>query len=211
MRNVVMVGSAMLFALLSIGVNADPVVMQNDSVVDFGQVAVQAGFVAGERGAAWLTSTCDGPVTAVQILWLSVTGGSGDTLGESVEVFEAGTFPVPGPRLLELLGPVVTDGVFNQFPIVPPIPVATGETLVVSFKFLSSPPTLGPSLVTDVDGCQPGTSGIFAIPPSQWFSACALGVSGDIAIRMVVDCPSVFFADGFETGTADAWEIVAGD
>lgn len=50
------------------------IVLQNDSVVDFGQVAVLPGFAADERAAAWLTSPCAGELTHVRILWLSVPG-----------------------------------------------------------------------------------------------------------------------------------------
>jgi len=52
-------------------------VLRNDSIEDFSNVAIQAGFVANERAAAWLTSSCEGNLTAVQVLWMSVTGGSG--------------------------------------------------------------------------------------------------------------------------------------
>lgn len=187
---------------------AVPVVLQNDSVTDFSQVSIQAGFVANEKGAAWLTATCSGDLTHVQVYWASITGGSGDTLGQSLEIFSAGTFPIPGPRLLELLGPVVTDGFLNEFPIVPPIPLTSGETIVFSFQFLNDPPIIGPSLVTDTNGCQAGRNGIFAIPPSLWLDACALGVSGDLVLRAVVDCPAgPLFTDGFESGDTTAWDV----
>lgn len=180
-------------------------VIQNDSVVDFGNVAIQVGFVADERAAAWLTATCDGDLTAVQVLWLSFLGGQPDVLGQAVTISQPGTFPTPGPVLRELLGPVMQDGFFNEFALVPPIPMTTGQTVVVDFQFLSDPSVFGPSIVTDVDGCQAGRNGIFAIPPSSWFSACALGVSGDIAIRGVLDCALPIFADGFESGDTSAW------
>ncbi len=188
-------------------VGAAEVVLQNDSVTDFGSVAIQVGFVAGESAAAWLTSVCDGDLTKVQVLWLSFTGGAPDTLGESVSVFEAGAFPVPGPQLVVLDGPLMQDGFFNEFTLPAPIPVAIGETVVVAFQFLSNPPALGPSVVTDVDGCMAGKNSIFAIPPNQWVAACPLGLSGDFAIRAVVDCPdaTLIFADGFESGDTSAW------
>ncbi len=183
--------------------------LKNDSVVDFGQVAIEVGFAADERAAAWLTSTCNGNLTAVRILWLSTTGGSGDTLGQEIRVYAAGTFPNPGATLATLVGPQMTDGAFNEFPIVPPIAVTTGETVVVDFQFLDPPPGTGPSIVADIDGCQPGKNGILAIPPGSWFSACALGVSGDFAIRAVVDCGLIpIFADGFESGDTSAWDVV---
>ncbi len=194
-------------ALLSVAGHGGEVVVQNDGVVDFGSVAIQAGFVANERGAAWLTSPCDGGVTAVRVLWLDQQGTGSQTLGDSITVSAAGTFPTPGAVLAQLVAPLMTEGFFNEFVLDPPVDVTQDETVVVDFKFLEDPPPSGPSLVTDIDGCQAGKNGIFAIPPSAWFDACALGVSGDFAIRAVVDCQqqTLIFADGFESGDTSAW------
>lgn len=187
-------------------VEAVPTVLKNDSVVDLGQVAIQAGFVADERAASWLTAVCDGDLTAIRILWLSATGGTGQTLGQAITISEAGTPPIPGAQLRQMVGPVLTDGFFNELPVVPAIPLTTGETVVVDFQFLTAPPPTGPSVVTDIDGCQATRNGIFAIPPSAWFDACVLGVSGDFAIRGVQDCPeNLIFQDGFESGGTGAW------
>jgi len=180
-------------------------VLKNDSVVDFGQVSIQAGFVANERAAAWLTSTCNGTLTAVQVLWMSTTGGSGQTLGDSITISEAGTFPNPGSQIAQLVGPALNDGFFNEFPVVPEIPITIGETVVVDFRFFEAPPSSGPSVVTDQDGCQASKNGIFAIPPSLWLDSCILGVGGDFAIRAVVQCTGVIFEDGFESGDSAAW------
>jgi len=180
-------------------------VLRNDSVEDFNQVVIQVGFVENERAAAWLTSHCSGDLTAVQVLWLSVTGGTGQTLGESITISEAGSFPTPGSQLARLVGPALNDGFFNEFPVVPPIPITAGETVVVDFRFFEAPPLSGPSIVTDTDGCQPSKNGIFAIPPSLWLDSCSLGVGGDFAIRAVVECPDGLFGDGFESGDTTAW------
>jgi hypothetical protein len=184
------------------------VVLQNDSVVDFGTANIQVGFVAGERAAAWLTSSCTGDLIALRVLWLSSPPTGGTTLGEYLRLSEAGVFPVPGPVLRELPGPLLTEGAFNEFALTPPVSVLAGETVVVDFQFLTSPPLSGPSVVTDVDGCQAGKNGIYATPPNAWFSACVLGVSGDFAIRAVVDCgASQVFSDGFESGDTSAWTL----
>jgi len=201
-RPAVLAGS---LALLAAGPAGAQTVIQNDSVIDFGNVAIQAGFVADERAAAWLTATCEGDLIAVRVLWLSLLGGQPDVLGQAVTISEPGTFPVPGAVLRELLGPVMQDGFFNEFPVVPGIPMTIGQRVVVDFQFLFDPNPLGPSVVTDVDGCQAGSNGIFAIPPSAWFNACALGVSGDIAIRGVLDCELPIFYDGFESGDLGGW------
>ena len=185
---------------------AETVILQNDSVVDFGQAVVQAGFVTDERAAAWLTSTCDGDLVAVQVLWLSLTGTGQLAIGHSISVSEAGTFPNLGTELVHLSAPLMTDGVFNEFAIVPGVPLSAGETVVVDFRFDESPPVIGPSVVTDANGCQAGKNGIYAIPPGFWFDSCLLGVSGDFAIRAVVNCPDGnIFADGYESGNTSAW------
>jgi len=199
--------AACLALLLAAPAGAQTVI-QNDSVVNFGNVAIQVGFVADERAAAWLTATCEGDLTAVQVLWLSFLGGQPDVLGQAVTISEPGSFPVPGAQLRELLGPILQDGFFNEFPVAPGIPMTVGQTVVVDFQFLFDPNPLGPSVVTDVDGCQAGKNGIFAIPPGAWFSACDLGVTGDIAIRGVLDCTLPVFADGFESGDLSAWSGV---
>jgi hypothetical protein len=200
---------AALLALSLAGVAAGgETVIQNDTVVDFGNVAIQVGFVEDERAAAWLVATCDGNLTAVRVLWLSFLGGQPDVLGQAITISEFGTFPTPGPVLRQLLGPIMQDGFFNEFPIIPPIPMTVGDQVVVDFQFLSDPNPLGPSVVTDVNGCIGGRNGIFAIPPSAWFDGCALGLSGDIAIRGVLDCVLPLFVGDFETGDFSGWSSV---
>ena len=205
-------GLAVLCCLLPPGAGAQQVVVQNDSVTDFGQAVVQTGFVAGESAAAWLTSPCAGQIVTVQVAWLSATGTASDVLGDSITIFEAGTFPVPGSELASIIGPVMVDGYFNEFTLTTPVPVVLDEVFVVAFKFDQSPiPGYGPSVVTDTDGCQAGKNGIFAIPPSIWYNACTLGVTGDFAIRAVVDCVDpLIFADGFESGNTTAWSGTVG-
>lgn len=199
--------AAAIAAIAAPPLGAGTVELKNDSVVDFGQVGIQSGFVAGELGSSWLTSSCTGDITAVRILWLSASGGAPPVLQEAIRINQSGSFPVPGPLIREMLGPVMQDGGFNEFQVAPPIPVVSGQTIVVSLLFLSSPtPGNGPSLCNDTDGCQAGRNGIFANPPGAWFSACTLGVSGDFAIRALVDCSdNEIFLDGFESGDTGEW------
>lgn len=203
-------GLGVALVLMAGAASAQPVVVKNDSVTDFSQAAIQAGFAAGEIVAVWLTSPCDGEITHVRIVWLSLFGGAGNTLGEWIRIFAPGTFPVPGTLLVDLPGPLLTDGFENEFTLPTPRAVTMNEVFAVGFKFLDAPPAFGPSVVTDTDGCQAGKNGIFAIPPNVWFSACALGVSGDFAIRAVVDCGAAgpFFADDFESGDLSEWPTV---
>ncbi len=188
--------------------SAQQVVLQNDSVTDFGNVTIQAGFVGGEKAAAWLTSSCDGSIVAVQILLLSTSGTAPDALEDSIKINDAGVFPIPGAvELASISGPQLSDGFFNEFLLPAPVPVLQGSTYVVTLVFDAAPLPNGPSVVTDTDGCQDGKNGIFAIPPVAWFSSCLLGVTGDFAIRAVVECDDnqLIFRDGFESGDTLMW------
>ncbi len=201
-----------LLAILTLPAAAQLTTVQNDTIATVAPTgAIQSGFVAGESAAAWLTSPCDGDITTVQVLWLSFTGGAPNSLQEAVRVYEGGIFPVPGALRVDLPGPILADGFFNEFTLPAALPVLNGEEFVVEFQFLTTPLALGPSVVTDTDGCQAGKNAIFAIPPSTWFSSCLLGVSGDFGIRAVVNCGATatpIFADGFESGDTSAWAVV---
>jgi hypothetical protein len=173
---------------------AEEVTVQNDSLTGGSEGSIQAGFIAGESAAAWLMSPCDGNIVAVQVFWRSYYGTEPQSLEDSITIYGSGAFPSPGAQLAVIEGPIMTDSVVNEFryhdenqtiPLI--VPVTDGQTFVVSFKFLNSPPPLGPSVVTDVDGCQAGKNAIFAIP-GGWINVCLLGVTGDWVIRAVVDC-----------------------
>lgn len=177
---------------------AAEVTVKNDSLVDFGAGTIQAGFVSGERAASWLTSPCDGNVTAVQIYWASLFGGQPFSLQEAITIHRAGAFPTPGAVAEEILGPVLNDGFLNEYryldenstiPLL--VPVASAETFVVAFTFGVAPdPGIGPSIVNDNDGAQPNRNAIYADigDAFMWFPNTTLGVNGDWVIRAVVDC-----------------------
>lgn len=174
---------------------ADELTVLNDSLTDGGTVAICPCFTAGEEAAVWLTSPFDGNIVAIQVFWRSLGGGSPQTLEDAIIVYNSGVFPNPGSIKDQLDGPVLTDGVLNEYrfkdenmtiPI--SIPVTAGEEFVVSFRFANqnnTNPTL-PSIVADTDGCQNGKNTI-KVDGNTWFSACALGVSGDWVIRAVID------------------------
>ncbi len=190
---------AVLFAtaLCAVSAFATEVVIKNDSFASGGSVNIEAGFAMSESAAAWLTTPYDGTIVAVQVYWTSLNGGAPPTLGDSITIFSSGTFPDPGnpgAPLAVLEAPVMNDGYMNEFryldeqqtiPLL--VPVTAGQQFIVSFKFADAPPPSGPSVVVDTDGCQAGKNAIFAIPPSGWFNACDLGVTGDFVIRAVVD------------------------
>ena len=193
-RVTILIIVALIGVMASAG-RAAEVVVQNDSLTDGALGIIQAGFDPGESAAAWLTSPCNGNIVAVQVFWRSVTGTEPQSIEESIKIFEAGSFPVPGAELASIVGPLMTDGVINEFryldenqtiPLI--VPVTNGQTFVVSFKFLEDPsPSNGPSVVNDVDGCQAGRNTIDAVGLG-WISSCLLGVGGDWVIRAVVDC-----------------------
>lgn len=175
---------------------AAEITIQNDSVTDFTTAVIVTGFVANERAAAWLTTSCAGNIVAAQVFWRSEAGGTAAQFADRIEIFRGASFPSPGSLAQEIVGPLLNDGVINEFrfldenmtiPVM--VPVAQNETFVISLDFAQAPPAPnGPSIVRDTDGCQAGRNTIFAIPPSQWFSSCDLGLTGDWVIRAVVDC-----------------------
>ncbi|MCK4658026.1 MAG: hypothetical protein KAV82_00760 [Phycisphaerae bacterium] len=203
-------GGCLLAALMMVTpAQAEEVTVQNDSATGGATMSIQAGFVAGESAAAWLTSPCDGTIVAVQVFWKSLFGGAADSLEESITIFSAGTFPAPGGvkqndyppyANASLLGPVMVDGLLNEFrwmdeeqtlPL--SVPVTNGEVFVVSFKFFNTPSSSGPSVCTDTDGCQADKNAIDA-QGLGWWDSCALGVTGDFVIRAIIECPGAIGA-----------------
>lgn len=174
---------------------AEEVIVKNDSLTAGGTGAVQTGFVAGETAAVWLTSPCDGNIVAIQVFWRSVLGGEPQSVEDNISIFAPSSFPFPGPLLEILEAPVLTDGVLNEYryldenqTIPLSVPVTRDQTFIVALKFFNDPdPLVGPSVVTDTNGCQAGKNAINAIGLG-WVSACSLGVSGDFVIRAVINC-----------------------
>ena len=190
--------SALLIGLIGGPLPAVEVTVKNDSLSDFSSGSIQAGFAANEQGAAWLDSPCAGTLVAVQVFWRSLFGGSAQSIENAILISESGSFPVPGALLQTIGGPLMSDGVLNEFRFLDDqntiplaVPLGNGQRFVVSFEFANSPSGSGPSLVTDTSGCQAGRNGIFADPPSAWFNSCSLGVTGDFVIRAVIDCPAL--------------------
>lgn len=218
MKSVLALGLPLLMAQASHGAE---VTIKNDSLTDFGSAAIVWGFAEQERAASWLTSPCNGDLRAVQIFWRSPTGTSGQSIEWAIDVHRAGTFPTPGAIAATIAGPVLTDGVLNEWRyldennVVPlQVPVAENETIVVSFTFDQSPePFVGPSVVRDTDGIQPGRNAIYAnVSGGTWFNAATLGVTGDWVIRAVVDCQAVAQeADVAVAIAADPTAYVAGE
>lgn len=191
-----------LLAGMAVGATqAAEVTIQNDSLTDFGSAVVVTGFIAGGAAASWLTSPCAGNVRAVQVLWRSQSGTSPIVIQDEIRIYRSGTFPNPGAVAESIVGPVLTDGVINEYrfldennviPLI--VPVTMGETVVVALFFDPAPPApLGPSVVRDTNGIVFGRNAIFSNFGAgfEWRSAESLGVTGDWVIRAVVDCQVV--------------------
>ena len=207
---------------LAVTAAANEVTLQNDSLQNGSNGTIQAGFVAGEKAASWLTTPCDGNIVAAQIFWRSLLGNAPLTVEDSIDIYRSGSFPVPGALAQEIGGPVLTDGVINEYryldenntiPLI--VPVVQGETVVVALTFLEAPdPLQGPSVVNDDDGIEPNRNAIYASLGGGnfgWFSNSALGVNGDWVIRAVVDCEATTpEADVGVTMSADPSQYTAG-
>ncbi len=179
---------------------AAEVTVKNDSLTNFSSAVVQAGFVAGESAASWLTSPCAGTIVAAQVFWSSGGGNTGQVLGGWIEIYRAGTFPNPGILVEEIAGPVLTDGVINEYRFLDDnntiplaVPVAANETFVLAYRFFETPPIVGPSVANDIDGNQPNRNAIHADIGGTlvWLASGFFGVGGDWILRAVIDCPVV--------------------
>jgi uncharacterized repeat protein (TIGR01451 family) len=182
------------------GAGASEATIKNDSLTNFGNAVVVAGFVSGEMAGSWLTSPCDGNLVAVQIFWRSQSGTEADVIGNAIHIYRAGTFPDPGLEAQTIGGPVLQDNAMNEWryldenstiPLI--VPVTTNETVVVALEFAEAPLPSGPSVVRDTDGNTAGRNTIYASVGGTfaWFNSSTLGVAGDWVIRAVVNCPTV--------------------
>lgn len=155
-------------------------------------------FVTGEQAGAVLVAPSEHypiEILRVGICWASISGGAPQSLEQAIHVYAAG-LPNPGTPIASLEGPVLTDGYINEFDLEPLL----GEIIIdsgaftVTLEFLNSNAgdPYAPSMVHDGNGCQAGKNVVFAIP-GGWYSACALGVTGDwvvYAIYRQVNCGS---------------------
>jgi uncharacterized repeat protein (TIGR01451 family) len=172
--------------------------VKNDSLTDGANGAIVYGFVANEAAASWLTSPCNGNIRAVQVFWRSPSGTQAQEIHDAVTIYRAGTFPNPGAEAAVIGGPILNDGVINEYrfldenntvPLV--VPVTSGETFVVSFSFFQAPIAgSGPSVLRDTDGIQAGRNALLTDLGGTliWFNSATLGLTGDWVIRAVVDC-----------------------
>jgi hypothetical protein len=153
-------------------------------------------FVSGEEAGAVLEAPADHypiEILRVGIGWASQYGGAPQSLEEAIKIYPAG-LPNPGTPIFTLSGPVLTDGFINEFnlePLPDSIIVDSGKfTVTLRFLNANAGDPFAPSMIHDGNGCQAGKNVVFAIP-GGWYSACALGVSGDwivYAVYRQVNC-----------------------
>ena len=174
-------------------VTAEEVTVQNDS---FDTLGTPVGdFVSGEHAGVRLTSPCDGTIVGIQIAWQGTEPGQLPSLEQAIHIFEGDTFPAPGIELETLVGPVMTPGFINEFRFLDDtknfpleVPVMAGQQFYVTLEY-ANPTDIGdggPSVMRDLDGCQPGGNVLFA-NPGGWLNFCNF-LSGDLVIRAIVDC-----------------------
>lgn len=190
---------ALATALCSTGVGAVEQTVRNDSLENGQAGVIIYGFAVGEAAASWLTSPCNGTLRAVQVFWTSPLANQAIEIQDSITVYRAGTFPNPGQVVAEISGPVLNDGVMNEWRYLDEnntvplsVAVALNETFVVSFKY-SDPPlaNVSPSVVRDTNGIQSGRNALLAnVGGFIWFDSATFGLTGDWVIRGVIDCPT---------------------
>jgi hypothetical protein len=120
-------------------------------------------------------------ILKVGIGWASQFGGAAQSLEEAIHVY-AGGLPNPGTPIFSLGGPVLTDGVINEFDLgaLPGEIVIASGPFTVTLEFLNQNvlDPFAPTVVHDGNGCQSGKNVVFAVP-GGWTNACALGIGGD--------------------------------
>lgn len=144
-------------------------------------------FASGEQAGAVFQLPADQypiEITRVGIGWGSLYGGTGQSVESAINIY-AGALPNPGSPIFSLPGPVLTDGVINEFnlDVIPGHIRVDSGPFTVSLEFYNDNAGnyLLPSIVDDGNGCQAGKNVIYAIP-GGWMDACAAGVTGDWVI-----------------------------
>jgi hypothetical protein len=153
-------------------------------------------FVAGEEAGAVLQAPAEHypiEILRVGIGWGSAYGGTPQSLEQAIHIYDGG-LPNPGTPIFTLEGPALNDGYINEFNLEPlpgEITIDSGPfTVTLEFLNNNAGDPFAPSMVHDGNGCQSGKNVVYAIP-GGWFSACALGVTGDwvvFAVYRQVNC-----------------------
>ncbi|MCP3981090.1 MAG: hypothetical protein GY716_17470 [bacterium] len=154
-----------------------------------GSVACPCFVPQEQAGSVFTIPAGDLPaeILRVRIGWGSQFGGAPDALEQSIHIYEGG-LPNPGVPIFTQNGPVLTDGVINEFDF-EPLPgsiLVTSSPVSVTLEFLNqnSGDPFTPTVIHDGNGCQAGKNVVFAVP-GGWNDACPLGVTGDWVFGLV--------------------------
>lgn len=141
-------------------------------------------FVPGEKAGAIFTVPANEypiEILKVGIGWSSQFGGAPQSLEQAIHIYE-GALPNPGAPTFTLPGPVLTDGVINEFDIslIPGDRIIESGAFTIALEFLNqnSGDVFAPSVIHDATGGQLGKNVVFAIP-GGWNDAVTLGVTGN--------------------------------
>ncbi len=190
MKTARLLGLSVLTALAGTAI-AQEFELRNDSLVDGATGAIQAGFAPGDIGAAvFNTSPSNFPlkIKRVQIMWYSLNPPQADQEQGAINFYQGGAENPPTPILVRSLGgPIMRDGGLNEFDVSGENIVFNSGPFAVGLLFVNPVnPLLGPSLVTDTNGCQSGKNLIYD-PSIGWTNGCILGISGDLVIRVICE------------------------
>jgi hypothetical protein len=169
-------------------------------------------FASGEEAGAVLQAPAEHypiEILRVGIGWGSVYGGAPQSLEQAIKIYPAG-LPNPGTAVFTLEGPALNDGYINEFNL-EPLPgeiIDNSGPFTVTLKFLNANAgdPYAPSMIHDGNGCQAGKNVVYAIP-GGWYSACALGVTGDWVVYAVyrrVNCEAGV-DDNLITASQPSW------
>ncbi len=155
-----------------------PVELRNDFWEPGGHAAFQAGFLAGEAGAARLGPiSADRSLTKVTFLF----GGGIGTQTVTLRIYEDSGTAEPGALLHESQHAVTpSDTALQELAVDPP--VAGNRTVRVALFWQHAGL---PSAATDAGPLVPERSWIYALPQAQWFTLESFGQDANLIIRAV--------------------------
>ncbi len=148
-------------------------------------------FVAGEEAGVVLTAPVGHypiEILKIRVGWGSVFGGTPAQIENAIHLYSGG-LPNPGSPQFSLPGPLLNDGVINEFNIefLPGNKIINSGPFTVTLDFLNtnSGNPFAPSVVHDGNGCQGGGLNVVKAIPGGWSDACLLGVTGDWVFEVV--------------------------
>ncbi len=177
------------------------ITLQNDSLVNGGQVAIQFGFADFEIGAATFFPHPDLfpiKIREIHIFWKSLLGGAEPTVEEAIHIYIGG---IPGGTGFTEIGllesPQMLEGGFNVYDVTALNVMINNPTpLTIGLELFDGPgddpfDIFRASLATDTNECDAGTSYVRDNTAFAWTDLCDFGASGNLLIRCVVESLAV--------------------